>query len=158
MWLLICIHPFSSMCIYICTSCTYTLSLTSIWSWGYGAAAALPLLGCGIQQLLPPPTAIHRTTPIDWLRKPNLLVTLSPVQILPSLWDTERGFTFIGRTESHSQEMHTKALWKAVTVWSGKLRPMMFPETNRSGGTGARKLEWVEKKRDPWWQVVCSRT
>jgi len=47
----------------------------------------------GIRRLLPPPTGVHRTTPADWLRKSNLLVTLSPVQILPSLWDTESGFS-----------------------------------------------------------------
>lgn len=62
--LLICIHPLSSICIYTDTHCTYMLSLTTVWRWGHGAAAALPLLGYGNQQLLPPPTALHRTTPV----------------------------------------------------------------------------------------------
>lgn len=131
-----CMHTsFSSTCIYICTYCTSMLSLTTIWSWRHRTAAALPLLGYGIQWFLPPCTIIHRTTPIDKLRKPNLLITLPPLQVLSSLWDTERGFTFIGRTKSHSQ-MPTNALWGAGIVWLGKLRQMMFPKANRSGAQG----------------------
>lgn len=153
-----CTYSFSPICICICPYCTYTLSLTTGWSWGPGGAAALPLLGCAIEQLLPPPTAVHRTPPVDRLRKPNLLVTVAPVQILLSLWDPERGFTSIGRTGSHRQEMRTIAVWGAGTVWLGKRRQMVFPEANRSGGTGARKREWVEQRCDPWGHVVYSRT
>lgn len=92
-WLLMCTYSFSSICIWVCIYCTYMFSLTTSWSWGHRAAAALPLPGYGIQQLLPPPTVVHRTIPINWFRKANLLVTLSVVQILPFLWDTERGFS-----------------------------------------------------------------